>query len=165
MTDGNRRANSRLELKRARKAFAASGALMGVGLFDDAVTQMDCAAFHHAPAALLTLGVQSESHRGLQTMVSLHLAKPGIVPKDTVKLLTGLFEHRNQADYDRDFDVDAAGAHEDWQALQQLMDSFDAALRAAGFATLRVDGAPDPAGLSAKTAWARSSPQVAAAIA
>jgi uncharacterized protein (UPF0332 family) len=140
MTEANRHANALLELKRARDSLAAAEALMRLGLFDDAVTRMYYVAFHHASAALLTLGVQADSHQGLQTMVSLHLAKPGVVPKDTVKLLKRLFEHRNQADYDRDFEVDAAGAQEDWQALLRLVESFDAALRAAGFATLKGRG-------------------------
>jgi uncharacterized protein (UPF0332 family) len=137
MTEANRHANALLELKSARDSLAAAEALVRLGLLDDAVTPMHYVAFHHASAALLTLGVQAESHQGLQSMVSLHLAEPGLVPKDTVKLLKNLCERRSQADYDRNFDVDVAGAEEDWQAMQQLIESFDAVLRAAGFATLR----------------------------
>jgi uncharacterized protein (UPF0332 family) len=137
MTEGNRHANSLMELKRARDSLASAELLMKAGMFDDAVTRMYYAAFHHASAALLILGVQVESHQGLRTMVALHLVKPGLVPVETSMLLTALFDHRNQADYDRTVNMDAAAAEEDWQALLRLVESFDAALRAAGFATLK----------------------------
>ena len=63
------------------------------------------AVFHVASAALLVVGVEATSHRAAQSLVGLHLAKPGRVPSTTTRSIAELFALRNQADYNRLFDV------------------------------------------------------------
>jgi hypothetical protein len=68
VTDDNARANSGAELLKAYAARRAARALADLGLYDDAASRLYYAAFHLISAALLSLGVQAQTHRAAGAM-------------------------------------------------------------------------------------------------
>ncbi len=80
-----------------------------LGLFDDASSRLYYAAFHLVSAALLTHGVQAQSHVGLATLLGQHLVRPGLLPAQVARELAALMGLRGQADYNRHFVMDAEG--------------------------------------------------------
>jgi len=109
MTDDNARSNAQAEWAKARAARRAAQALADLGLFDDASSRLYYAAFHLVSAALLTHGVQAQSHGGLATLLGQHLIRPGLLPAHVARELAALMGLRSQADYNRHFVMDAEG--------------------------------------------------------
>jgi len=108
MTKDNRAINARAEMARGRRSLEAADQLAMSGLLDDAASRLYYAVFHMASAALLACDVEPTSHRGLQTLFSQYLVRPGNFDKAAQGVLVDLFALRNQSDYNRFFDVDAA---------------------------------------------------------
>jgi uncharacterized protein (UPF0332 family) len=136
VTDAARAVNLAAEVEKARHALAAADQLMAIGLWDDAMSRLYYAAFHLASAALLVHGIEATSHRGMLSLVSLHLVKPGLVPQELARRLTELFGLRNQADYDRHFTTDAEGAREYRRKAAETLASLDAVVVRAGYVGL-----------------------------
>jgi uncharacterized protein (UPF0332 family) len=80
VTDENARANAEAELTKARAALRAAHALADLSLRDDAASRLYYAAFHLVSAALLCLGVQAQTHRGVASLLGQHLVRPGLLP-------------------------------------------------------------------------------------
>lgn len=83
--------------------------LAEIGLFDDASSRLYYAAFHLVSAALLTHGVQAQSHGGVATLLGQHLVRPGLLPTLVAREFATLMGLRSQADYNRHFVMDAEG--------------------------------------------------------
>src|SRR5512137_1951637 len=109
MTDENVLANARAEAAKAQAARRAADALAGLGLYDDASSRLYYAAFHLVSAALLTQGVQAQSHGGLASLLGQHLVKPGLLSASVAREFAALMGLRGQADYNRHFILDAEG--------------------------------------------------------
>jgi uncharacterized protein (UPF0332 family) len=109
MTDDNALANARAEWVKAQAARRAARALAAMGLFDDASSRLYYAAFHLISAALLTHGVQAQSHGGLASLLGQHLVRPGLLPAQVAREFGSLMGLRGQADYNRHFVMDAEG--------------------------------------------------------
>ncbi len=109
MTDENALVNAKAEALKATAAKRAAEALAGLGLFDDASSRLYYSAFHLVSAALLTLGVQAQSHGGLASLLGQHLVKPGLLPAGVARGFAALMGLRAQADYNRHFTIDAEG--------------------------------------------------------
>lgn len=107
MTDENARTNASAELQKAYAARRAARALAGLGLYDDAASRLYYAAFHLLSAALLCLGVQAQTHRGVASLLGQHLVRPGLVPTSVARDFATLLGLRSQADYNRHFLLDA----------------------------------------------------------
>lgn len=110
MTEENRRANVEAEVEKACATLAAAEHLLANGFADDAASRLYYAAFHMASAALLALGVEVTSHRGLTNQFALHLVRTGHFDPEHSRRLATIQGLRHHADYDRHFQVDVAGA-------------------------------------------------------
>lgn len=132
MTDENALANARAEWAKAKAARRAATALADLGLFDDAASRLYYAAFHVASAALLTHGVQAESHGGLAGLLGQHLVRPGLVPTHVGKELGILMGLRGQADYNRHFVMDADGFAAATRSADVLFSALEASLAGRG---------------------------------
>ncbi len=110
----------------------AAEALIAVAIYDDAMSRLYYAAFHAASAALLVLGVEATTHRGLMGLFSMHLVKPGLVSPDAGRSLAILEGLRNQADYNRHFSTDEKGAREERDRAHALLAELEAFVRARG---------------------------------
>lgn len=133
MTGANRKARIAAETQKGREALQAAEALMRLGLHNDAVTRMYYAAFHFASAALVSIDVQSRSHRGLQSLFSLHLVKTGKLPFQRAKELKRLQGYREAADYDSEFRFDAEGAREELEVTRRFVQAVQAFLAEGGW--------------------------------
>ncbi|MBM4344315.1 MAG: HEPN domain-containing protein [Deltaproteobacteria bacterium] len=140
MTAEARAANIAAEVAKARAALHAADELFAIELFDDAMSRLYYAAFHLASAALLAVDVEATTHRGLLSLVSLHLVKPARVPPDTARGLTELFSLRNQADYDRHFVMDADGAADYRRRAANVLAALDGVVTACGHEGLAATG-------------------------
>lgn len=70
MTEDNQRRAIRDEVERADQALRAADALLGLGLFADAVSRAYYGAFHLLRALLLSRGVEPKTHAG-----AIHLVR------------------------------------------------------------------------------------------
>jgi uncharacterized protein (UPF0332 family) len=120
MTDENAKANAEAELQKAAAARRAARALADLGLYDDAASRLYYAAFHLISAALLCLGVQAQTHRGVASLLGQHLVKPGLLPTSVGRDFATLLGLRSQADYNRHFLLDAPSLAEELARVDGL---------------------------------------------
>lgn len=135
MTEENQLANARAELGKARRALAAADRLIEAGLFEDAASRLYYAAFHMASAVLLSVDVEVRTHAALQSLFAQHVVHAGLVAPDCSRRLATLFGVRQQADYNRHFTLDEAGAREERARAAALIGELEGVLRARGVIT------------------------------
>jgi uncharacterized protein (UPF0332 family) len=128
MTGENESVNAQAELTKARAARRAAQALAELELYDDASSRLYYAAFHLVSAALLTLGVQAQTHGGLASLLGQHLVRPGLVPSQVGRHFAALMGLRSQADYNRHFVMDAEGFAEEMLRADTLFSALEAFL-------------------------------------
>ena len=97
---------SQKELNRAGKALLAAKTLLENQLYEDCVSRAYYAVLHAAKAALVTTGVEPESHSAVRRLFSLHLVKTGKLEKDFAKILTAEQEDREIGDYDIHIEIE-----------------------------------------------------------
>ncbi len=134
MTDQNAKDNSEAELVKAYAARRAARALADLGLYDDAASRLYYAAFHLISAALLCLGVQAQTHRGVAALLGQHLVKPGLLSTSVGRDFATLLGLRSQADYNRHFLLDAPSVAEEIDRVDGLFSSIGAFLTSRGIA-------------------------------
>jgi len=100
VTGDNRQANARAEAALGDDSLEAAEALLGLGLFNDAVSRAYFAAFHHARALLLLAGLEPKTHRGVVALLMEHYEKTGRLKAGAVSTLARLQTFRGLADYD-----------------------------------------------------------------
>jgi len=100
VTDENRRANIRDELRRAAEAERAAAALLELALAADAMSRAYYALFHWVRALLLTRGVEPRSHAGAVHLFNVEIVAKGSMDPSHNRLLGGLQRLRELADYD-----------------------------------------------------------------
>jgi uncharacterized protein (UPF0332 family) len=132
MTDENAKGNAEAELHKAFAARRAARALTDLGLYDDAASRLYYAAFHLISAALLCLGVQAQTHRGVASLLGQHLVKPGLLPTSVGRDFATLLGLRSQADYNRHFLLDAASVAEELTRVDTLFAGIGAFLTSRG---------------------------------
>jgi uncharacterized protein (UPF0332 family) len=86
-------------LERARRSAAAARALADGRFAAEAVSRAYFAAFYAAEAALLSLGETRSKHSGVVSGFGELVVRQRGFDAQAGKILTSLFERRNQADY------------------------------------------------------------------
>ena len=97
---------SQKELTRAKKALLAAKTLLENRLYEDCVSRAYYAVLHATKAALVTVGIEPESHYAVRRMFGLHLVKTGKLEKDLAKILTAEQEDREIGDYDIHIEIE-----------------------------------------------------------
>ncbi len=112
MSEGSRRANIADAIARAGEALRAAETLTASGLHTDAVSRAYYAAYHFLAALLLSRGFDPRSHKGAITLFNTEFVRPGLLSSGHNRLLGGLQQARELADYDRvvRFSAEDAGA-------------------------------------------------------
>ena len=100
------------EIARANSALAASKILFEKELLEDAVSRAYYAVLHAAKAALYSVGVESDTHKGVRSMFGLHLVKTGKIEKEFSKILTAEKEDREIGDYNVTIEIGEERAEE-----------------------------------------------------
>lgn len=108
---------SQKELNRAGKALLAAKTLLENQLYEDCVSRAYYAVLHAAKAALVTTGVEPESHSAVRRLFGLHLVKTGKIEKDFARILTAEQEDREIGDYDIHIEI------EQDTALKRVLDA------------------------------------------
>jgi uncharacterized protein (UPF0332 family) len=134
MTEDNRRANALAEIRKGRAALTAADTLIEAGLHVDAVSRLYYAVFHMVSAVLLSLDVEVRTHGALQSLFAQHVVRPGLVSTGCSRHLASLFGVRQQADYNRHFEVGEQDAREERARAAALIAELEAVLRDRGVA-------------------------------
>ncbi len=120
---------SRWRLEKAENTFREGEELLGLGLYSGAINRFYYAAFHAVRALLATKQLDSPKHSGVISLFNREFVKPGLISKETGKILTATFSQRSEADYE-DF---AAFTREDVEntsyGVRKLIDEVAAFLK------------------------------------
>jgi uncharacterized protein (UPF0332 family) len=100
VTDENRLANARAEAVLGDDAVRAAKALLGLELWNDAVSRAYYAAFHYARVLLLLEGLEPKTHRGVIALLSAHYERSDRLGADLVSAFARLQTFRGLADDD-----------------------------------------------------------------
>lgn len=86
-------------MDRGHKSLRAAKTLLREALYEDAVSRAYYAVLHATKAALLTLDLSPETHRGARQMFHLHLVKSGLIEREYGEILIAEQEDRETCDY------------------------------------------------------------------
>jgi uncharacterized protein (UPF0332 family) len=137
VTDENALSNARAELAKATAALQATYALSKLALYDDAASRLYYAVFHLVSAALMSLGLQAQSHGGVAVLLGKHLIGPGLLPVHVGRDFAMLMGLRSQADYNRHFSLDADSFQSELARAEALFSLIGQFLEARGVSQAR----------------------------
>ncbi len=100
MTVASRPEDVRVLLAGADERLASARALFDLGNYRDAVSRAYYAFFDAARALLLTKGLVTKTHHGVNVLFELHFIKTGIFPKGVGRWLNRAEQAREEADYE-----------------------------------------------------------------
>ncbi|MCC6523583.1 MAG: HEPN domain-containing protein [Polyangiaceae bacterium] len=133
MTEDNRRQNLAAELRKGEQSLRAAQALLGLGLWDDAVSRAYYAALHFVRAVLFSAGLEPKSHAGAHNLLYMSFVRPGLLSQDLASRFAALQKYREQADYAAELSLDEAGARAEVGQAAELCRSLGAWLAERGF--------------------------------
>jgi uncharacterized protein (UPF0332 family) len=93
-------------LKRAKETIVEIDFLISLGHWNSAVSKMYYACFYSVGALLLSQKILAKSHSGTMHKFNEHFVKTGLISRDLAKLYADLFDKRQKADYNDNFDLD-----------------------------------------------------------
>jgi uncharacterized protein (UPF0332 family) len=117
-------------MAKARRALDDAEFNLTAGRFEVAVGRAYYATFHSARAALLTLGVQPRSHRGVNERFNLDLVEPGRIEAEFLSILGRAQTDRETADYSVDQTITGERALTRVQDARRFLNRTEAFLRA-----------------------------------
>lgn len=124
------RHNVRLEWGLSETAWQEGEALLAAGLFRGAVARYYYSVFHGARAVLLSRDLEPSTPTGVRVAYTRTFVRPGVLPRETARILGALQQERQDADYTRDFDVDRGDAEEARHDASAFRDIVSFRLRA-----------------------------------
>jgi hypothetical protein len=95
----NRRQVAAAKLKRAHEDLDSAPILLNANKINNVISLSYYAAFYAAEAALASRGLVAQTHKGVETLFTLHFIRVGLVPESFKGLLGGGHHARIQADY------------------------------------------------------------------
>ena len=121
MNAENRIENAKLEKTKGDNAWEEANILLEQQKYDGAVSRAYYAAFHYACAALLTKGLEAQSHRGVQRLFHLHFIRTKIFSDRVGVLLSHAQKAREEADYYPEVSFGKEIAHERVQEVEEFL--------------------------------------------
>ena len=103
LSDENINALVAYRLQRAQETLSEIPYLAEKGYYNTAVNRLYYACYYAAVALLLKHGMNPGTHAGVKQMLGIHFVVPGLLPRETGRAYSLLFERRHSSDYD-DFD-------------------------------------------------------------
>ena len=95
------------------------------GLYNIAMSRLYYACYYAASAILISIGVSTQSHSAVRTMLALHFVKDGKLEKQHLTTLTLLFHNRQSSDYDDFIYNDQQTFDENRPLAQQCVDALN----------------------------------------
>ena len=132
MTEDNRRRAIGEEVRSGTRALQAARALRDLGLYNDALSRLYYALFHHVTALLLTQGIEPRRHRALPGLVTKHLV-PGMLHSADVTLVARIAGYRDLADYERAWEATKEDAAQAFADVESLIGRATALLKGQGW--------------------------------
>lgn len=87
------------KMNRAHENLDSAPILLNADKFNNVISLSYYAAFYAAEAALASKGLVAETHKGVETLLTLHFIRAGLIPESFKGLLGGGHQARIQADY------------------------------------------------------------------
>lgn len=87
-------------LQRASDTLKEARLMMQASFFNAAVNRLYYACYYAAVALLLKYDYQTQSHKGVKSLLGLHFVSTGLLPMSAGKTFSTLFEKRQSGDYD-----------------------------------------------------------------
>ncbi len=103
MTFENKKKNIHEEMDRGDESYRAAEVLSKEGLFSDSISRIYYAAFHYASALLLSKGLETQSHKGMGHLLSLHFVKEGLIEPKYSRIFSQSQKFREESDYTAGF--------------------------------------------------------------
>lgn len=97
------KAEIQAELERAKKSLKSAEVLLNEKLYEDSISRSYYAVLHAAKAALLSKGVEVDSHEAVKRLFGMHLIKTGEIGKQYGMILREEQDDRLMADYNVGF--------------------------------------------------------------
>lgn len=126
---------------RADESLRAAELLREQGLHADAVSRAYYAVLHAAKAALLTAGIEAESHAAVRRLFGFHLIRTGEFEPEWAAQIAETSDDRLAADYDVETRFSAEDATEQWRKAHDFAERVRRHLRKEGFAEADLRGA------------------------
>lgn len=99
MTGENRRANAEAEMARAEECLREARVLHRSGLPFGAASRAYYVVFHAARALLLSVGIESKTHRSVASLLGEHFVKTGRLSPELGRAVSRMQRDREDADY------------------------------------------------------------------
>jgi len=90
----------RYRIKRAEHTLKEAEVMIRESFFNAAINRMYYACYYAAVALLLQHNMQTQTHSGVKMLLGLHFVSTGLLPIETGKTFSTLFEKRHSSDYD-----------------------------------------------------------------
>ena len=87
-------------LERSHESIAEAKYLRDGGYFNGAVTRLYYACFNAGRALLTANGIDTSTHKGVKTMISMNFIRKGLLSMEHGATLTDLFNQRHVSDYE-----------------------------------------------------------------
>jgi uncharacterized protein (UPF0332 family) len=133
VTEDNRRIAIGQELRHALAAQEAAYALAAAKLYNDALSRLCYALYHHLVALLLTEGVEPKRHGALPGLLGQHFVQRGILDSTDVTAVGHAIASRQLADYERTWDADGTTWEAERVPMERVIAKVEGILRAGGW--------------------------------
>lgn len=133
MTRDNKKKNIAAELARAEAALTSARILLAAGQLADAVSRAYYACFYAARALLLTEGVESKSHGGVDRLLQRDFVATGKLDAGLGRSFSALQKFRHDADYVAEFVFTAEAVASDLASAEKLVTTIRDLLAAGGW--------------------------------
>ena len=120
----NRKAIVDYRTEKAALALEDAYFLIDAGKYNLAANRLYYALYYAASALLISKGIETKTHSGLITQISMHLVKTGILSVDDGKLLKVMFELRHEGDYEDFIEVQREDIEEYTPRVRELVDKL-----------------------------------------
>ena len=139
MSPQNRKKAIPKELGHARRALASAGILLRDGDAGGAISRAYYCAFHAARAALLTVGVQPRTNKGVNERFNMDLVAPGVIETEYMSMLGRTQTQRELADYSVEVDFTTDQAKEEIELARRFLDRIERFLGDGGWLSASID--------------------------
>lgn len=95
------------------------------GFYRTAANRLYYACYYMVSALLLKNGFETQTHKGIITIFSLHFIKTGIISQQEGKLFRDLFEFRQAGDYDELKDVSKEDVESRLEPARQFISTIE----------------------------------------